>query len=502
MRSRSIKGTRSLATTALAAILTRIDELSVDLLMDMPAVLLQGIWQEIKNRQLVSFHVWRVFSVLLKKDDATLRILRHRDQITKPKSPLRFYTTPLTSESFEFLTYLSITTTFAIPELVKLSAVKNLVALEIVSKDKNSEHCVSDRVIRAWSFAANSEGAFQVLRILKLWKHLNVTNVSLAYLNSFPSLAVFDVTGCGFDLTASVKARDFGWKPTIDPNLLGQFEAACVERAVVMRAALGKEPLPSRKASAQQLGLDALVSRLPRADVPGFLSRDETTIRPQSPKDPTALDTHERKDPSMSGKTQAVDVSQKDKPKLNRSIPVWDFPVYTKINRIGELRNDGDLQRAGIEIGDQPVVENDLICPIPIVSFRIGPTPACLVYTMKDSAQRAPNKSTYSIVEPLQESVHTWKECPPKGGARQAQRLAFTRIKYDVTEVLPSSINQEVPSARDTGTTQAHLKRPSIAGSRPTTSGGSAPAKRRPIGRFGLERKRKSLGDVLGSFLS
>ncbi|KAL2061233.1 hypothetical protein VTL71DRAFT_7506 [Oculimacula yallundae] len=66
-------------------------------------------------------------------------------------SPPSAYTKALDSPTFEFLTYISISTLFSIPELVKLSSVKNLGILEIIQiiRDKH-QSSITDRLIRAW----------------------------------------------------------------------------------------------------------------------------------------------------------------------------------------------------------------------------------------------------------------------------------------------------------------------------------------------------------------
>ncbi|KAE8450068.1 hypothetical protein EG329_007208 [Mollisiaceae sp. DMI_Dod_QoI] len=495
-------GARSLVGVAIETILRNIADLTVDVLETLPIQLTRRVWEEIKKRQMLSLHSWQVFSTVLRQEDDTLRLRRYRQQINEPKSPLHIYVDPLTSKSFEFLTFLSITTVFAVPELVKLSKLKNLCALEIVNEEGPTHRGVSDRIIRAWSIAAGSEGAFQVLRILKLWKHAEVTNVSLGYLNLFPALAFYDVTGCSFDLQASAHARNLGWKSTVDPNVLGQFEAACVERAALMRVTLGKEPRAVRKVFAQQLSEDAFVSLLPRVEIPGYLTRDEATVRHQPlvkcedlERHATGLDLLQNKlGPSAHVTEQQFDILQKDFLLSSRPFETWDFPVYTGICKIGELRNDSDLARAGIQIGDQPIVENELICPLPIVSLRIGPTPPCLRFKLDDAVYKSFYESTNPSTESFERFTHQSKHNGRMQEAIKAKRLAFTKIKATSTNILSTS--QKV---QEMSSMEGQLKRPSSSASRPTSSGGAAPAKRRSIG---LERKRKSLADMLGSFFS
>jgi hypothetical protein len=123
-------------------------------------------------RKVVSLTTWKIFSKLLSQSDAaTLSLLRYRQSIIVPKLPLYMYTSPVTSKSFDFITSLSITTVFPVPDLFKLSTIPNLGILEIINREGSSPYGVGDRLIRAWHLAAVDNGAFSVLRILKLWNH-------------------------------------------------------------------------------------------------------------------------------------------------------------------------------------------------------------------------------------------------------------------------------------------------------------------------------------------
>jgi hypothetical protein len=350
---------------------------------------------------------------------------------------------------------------FLVPDLVKLHTLKNLVALEIIGVGKPNNLVVSDRLIRAWSSAAESEGAFPILRILKLWQHPLLTNTSLSWIDSFPSLAIYDVTGCGFDRKESMKTRPTGWNPIIDANLLQRLEAACVERAKVMRANLGKSSNAFRKSFTRQLSEEAPISLIPRAKIPDFVTRDGTE---QSKKISSGSEQPSR---PLSGGAQAQ---------------TWESSIYMKVCKIGELRNDGDLKRADIEIGDQPIAGNELICPLPVVSLRLGPTPLSQLLCT-DTYYSPSNWREDFCAELPTVSVKRGAE-----GILESQRLAFMRIKYDNHQVQPL---QERTNGSDS------MKRPTSAGSRPTSSGESAPAKRR-LG--GLQRRKKSIGDVLASF--
>jgi hypothetical protein len=352
----------------------------------------------------MSFDVWKTFSRLLQnRDDTTLRTLRYREAIESPRSPLETYTSPLASNSFEFITILSITTAFNLRDLVKLSEIPNIGVLEIVRTSGTVQCVVSDRVVRAWSLAAVNDGAFKVLRILRLWNQLDVTGKSLSYLKDFPALGVYDVRGCGFNLRSPTDARLLGWKPTVDRSVLNVLHAACVERAIILRENLGLDPQPIRRASAKQLWDGAKVWKLPRGEVAAFLTRDETSS-PGTPRIAefaldlnrlsAAADRVARINPGIEGNFRAYFWETMDDYtfEASRMKMTWEFQLYSAYARLGELRNDRDLLRAGIDIGDQAMVGKELINSVPVVSIRLGPTSPELRPT---SAGNGSHKSTY-----------------------------------------------------------------------------------------------------------
>ena len=223
-----------------------------------------------------------------------------------------------------------------------------------------------------------------MLRILKLWNHEELTGGSLPFLNSFPSLAVYDVRGCNFDLKAKAQAHVLGWRPTFNTNIQGLLEAACVERAVLLQDSLGIEARPLRKAHAEQLSDGDRVRHIPRVDVAGFLTRPEVALPVTSTHlyrmyhmTQGELDWHERQDPEN---VKKVRWSALDTHLFRGSweFETWEFTTYTSFNRIGELRNDGDLKRAGVDIGDQAIVGDELVNSVPLVSLRLGQTPSCM----------------------------------------------------------------------------------------------------------------------------
>lgn len=171
-------------------------------------------------RKAVSLHVLAIFAAVLPRKISETETCNYQKHIARPLSPLETYTIPLTSNSLDFLTILSITNPLSTVDLVKLSSVKNLVALEIVSPVRLENTAVDDRLVRAWSFAARDEGAFPVLRLLRLWNHEGITTQSLATLDSFPALAVYDIKGCNVNAKRSHCFQSSNWRACMTTSVI------------------------------------------------------------------------------------------------------------------------------------------------------------------------------------------------------------------------------------------------------------------------------------------
>jgi hypothetical protein len=264
----------------------------------------------------MSFNTWSIFSKVLRQEAEYLDLLRYHHKIEEPNCRLEVYTAPLTSNSFDFITSLSITTSFPVPDLLKLSSVTNLGVLEIVGTNGEGYFSVGDRLLRSWHLAATENGAFSVLRIMRLWDHEGLTEKSLTYLNGFPALAVYDVTGCSFRAASTI-----GWKAIVGADISGLLEKTCKKRAQSLKAGLGSQGTTCLTPFSNWLHGGAKVKRIPRAAVSEFLAR-----RP---------------------------CSGSDGPDVNEA---WDLEAYKSYAWIGELRMDTDLLKAGVALGDQAIV--------------------------------------------------------------------------------------------------------------------------------------------------
>jgi hypothetical protein len=332
---------------------------------------------------LISFNTWKIFSKVLRHDIPGPNLFNYGRTIHSPKSPLHIYTAPLASKSLDFITSLSITVTFPIPDLLRLSDIPNIGILEIINLTNSmseltetSTFGVGDRLIRAWHLAATNNGAFPVLRILRLWNYENLTSQSLAFLNSFPALAVYDVAGCGFEFSESLHPRRLGWTAVVDTNLTGILEAACIERILLMRGRLGVQVKPIEAVDSQQSLDRAKTTLMPRAEVLKFLIQSKLSSMSDLHGQPRDLNHHSwdesRRKRSRRGTERSRTQTDEDKLPSCKTVDIWEDLINKIFPRVGELRNDADLVRAGVDIGDQVVVGDALVNSIPMASLRLG----------------------------------------------------------------------------------------------------------------------------------
>ncbi|KAL5354021.1 hypothetical protein ACLOAV_000106 [Pseudogymnoascus australis] len=191
----------------------------------LPLSAIEEMWAAINQRAQLNFDTWKKVSKrLLSEKHGTVRELglrRYRQEIESPSPELSFYTKPVTSASFDFLTSLTITSWYPIRDLVNLAGVVNLGILQICETeesilDHKSERIVPDRLLRAWAGLAVEKGAFSVLRILKFHVLGSLTDSSLKHFNSFPALGLVYPGPNGMSEHVSVIARELGWQALCD----------------------------------------------------------------------------------------------------------------------------------------------------------------------------------------------------------------------------------------------------------------------------------------------
>jgi len=164
-----------------------------------------------------SFHAWRLLAARLRRDSRflTMGLWFFRQRIPEPILTLDRYTRSLSSPSFDYIAYLSLSTSgwnMAYQDLIVLSDMANLGVLEILgslrSQDPRCE-AVSDNLAKGWSRRCSP---FPSLRVLRLWGYASITQASLQSVSLFPALRFFDGLGASVDWedTGSLSAKH-GW---------------------------------------------------------------------------------------------------------------------------------------------------------------------------------------------------------------------------------------------------------------------------------------------------
>jgi hypothetical protein len=343
---------------------------------------------------MLSFHSWKVLSKALhKEEDVTLGMLHYSKRIQSPKSPLQVYTKPLISKTFDFITSLSISVTCPVIELVQLAKITNLGILEIINPDSSGKISsgVGDIVLRAWSREADKNGAFSVLRMLRLWNHADLTWKSLQHIRSFPALGLFDIRDCGIadDNKVVLEAEKVGWVIIRNSNLLDVLEEKCNERHKKASASsLSFKPVERRFTKALWPG--SRVRRVDRSDVQSFFAQSETISCSHLSNDSqlfnngyVCLATGSALDADAARCLDYVkEVAEGDEQWASLSWDIfsdtgdkepWESSYAACWTRIGELREDRDLIMAGVRgIEKQTFVGPHLVSPVPMPYIRLG----------------------------------------------------------------------------------------------------------------------------------
>ncbi|KAI1258734.1 hypothetical protein F5Y18DRAFT_444015 [Xylariaceae sp. FL1019] len=200
-------GPSTLAEHCIRVAADHLNDLDTHCLDCLPPHLVIDIWQFVINdsRALLSFRAWKLFTNRLSRDKDTAKYMSSCSSTrwfsTVPgdlAAPLSEYLSPLASDSFEFLTHLTIAGLVSIEthDLLQLSQFRNLAILELIEPVLNPDYTqfprVSDSVVREW---ARQPDSFPLLRLLRIWGDRFTTTQSFQYLDAFPSLVLYDVAG-------------------------------------------------------------------------------------------------------------------------------------------------------------------------------------------------------------------------------------------------------------------------------------------------------------------
>jgi hypothetical protein len=163
-------------------------------------------------------------------------------KIEGPKLSMRDYLGLVKSDSLGWQVVLTLAASYArVPELVGISEIKNLFALDIATpanpgplpEDTDLQiTALTDRIIRAWSELSQTTGAFAHLRVLILRHQTELTRVALRYLSALPNLQTVVAYECPSISSACFGGGVEGWtveemKRLAPANLYKFYEACC-----------------------------------------------------------------------------------------------------------------------------------------------------------------------------------------------------------------------------------------------------------------------------------
>ncbi|KAF2971967.1 hypothetical protein GQX73_g1514 [Xylaria multiplex] len=359
-------GVESLVDICTRIAIQNIDRLDQAHLQDLPIRLVGRIWRDVKSLETPSLETWKLFATRITKDQEMEHyicpLLMNYSASTPKTQPLAAYIVPLISNTFDFLTHLTITGQAygRTCELLQLVQLKNLAVLEIIDLE-NHDECVfpqlTDSVLREWSTTPNP---FPLLRILRIWGNDHTTRHSLRYIQAFPCLVLYDVAGRKRDWIG--KGEESVWESTkktwtkyLEDNIRRHFHLA--ETGGVY----------DRQKPKAHAGTDTTIPQI--RPIP---SRRDDKKKHRGLKE--FEDSHNRRDVFVGWRSleQLGYSSHYGLSEFPSNEGLWGFLMYCYI---GKLLSDQDLQTQGLEIGERALDLGAFILPPrPMVNLVLGET--------------------------------------------------------------------------------------------------------------------------------
>lgn len=133
---------------------------------------------------------------------------------------LSSYTDPLISPSFHWITFLTLSDIICSrSDLVQLYRLTNLGVLTIDHGVMCPDVGLDDSIVRSWSRAATESNSFSMLRVLNCRSQQNISSRLFEYLNSFPSLSIFNVEDCSIGYKDQLSSLKVGWQYVVGKKL-------------------------------------------------------------------------------------------------------------------------------------------------------------------------------------------------------------------------------------------------------------------------------------------
>ncbi|PYI04893.1 hypothetical protein BO78DRAFT_158090 [Aspergillus sclerotiicarbonarius CBS 121057] len=221
-------GAPSLQHSAMKQLLSDQRNLQPALFVDVPWRIASYLWDCLGRSRKRTLHSWKLFATAYPEQFRAVSSYRSM-KIEGPRMSMQEYLGLVKSDSLSWRAVLTLASSFArVPELVEISSIRNLVALEIATPSHTAPvlddtepplATLSDRIVRTWSELAQDAGAFAHLRVLALYHQTDLSQLTLRYLRGFPSLQMVVAEGCPGLVSASAVNPDVdGWEVVLQPE--------------------------------------------------------------------------------------------------------------------------------------------------------------------------------------------------------------------------------------------------------------------------------------------
>ena len=165
-----------------------------------------------------SFNTWRAFAANY-GDMKEEGLGYHVSRIPEPYHSLRNYLSGAMPVSNGWITYVTIfNLQIGGPDMAFLGDFPNLGTLHFIKStssnviyETDGAFDPDDAIIRSWSRAAKSEGAFSKLRVLKLINQSKITGFCLPWLRGFPALFIFECNRQNVTQDQISSSSSLGW---------------------------------------------------------------------------------------------------------------------------------------------------------------------------------------------------------------------------------------------------------------------------------------------------
>ncbi|KAL1854181.1 hypothetical protein Plec18167_000099 [Paecilomyces lecythidis] len=226
-------GVSRLKELAMKRVLSDQRNLTPELFAHVPWDIAHEMWQCLGRSGKQTMYMWKLFATAYQAEFRKVSQYRSM-KIGFPMMPVQDYLGLVNDDGLNWGVTLFLSTIYArTPDLVGISRIKNLVALDVStplhpSFDTPDETltavALNDRIIRTWCELVRNSCAFRSLRVLRLTHQDDVSETLFEYLAVFPCLRMLIVQDCKSLGNGSSKAfaERYGWEVRSEPP--GQLE--------------------------------------------------------------------------------------------------------------------------------------------------------------------------------------------------------------------------------------------------------------------------------------